>query len=92
VPAGRLGAIVVKLPLPPGCLPTLWNADRASDSVPGEHPGYYKTGDAGYVDEDGYVFVMGAHRRRHQRRRPPPVHRGGWRRSSPRIPTSPNAP
>jgi propionyl-CoA synthetase len=51
-----LGNIVVKLPLPPGCLPTLWNADeRFKSSLSAEFPGYYKTADAGYIDEDGYL-------------------------------------
>ncbi|MCC0023385.1 MAG: propionyl-CoA synthetase [Hyphomicrobiaceae bacterium] len=59
VPAGTLGNIVVKLPLAPGNLPTLWNADeRFKDAYLAEFPGYYKTADAGIVDEDGYVFVM----------------------------------
>jgi propionyl-CoA synthetase len=59
VPAGEIGALVVKLPLPPGTLPTLWNADqRFVDAYLKEFPGYYKTADAGYIDEDGYVFVM----------------------------------
>ncbi len=59
VSAGTLGNIVVKLPLPPGALPTLWNADqRFRDSYLLEFPGYYKTADAGYKDEDGYAFVM----------------------------------
>ena len=50
----------VKLPLPPACLPTLWNADeRFRESYLDEFPGYYKTADAGFKDEDGYVFVMG---------------------------------
>jgi propionyl-CoA synthetase len=53
------GNLVCKLPLPPGTLPTLWNADsRYQDSYLSEFPGYYKTGDAGFIDEDGYVFVM----------------------------------
>ena len=59
VPRGQMGAISIKLPLPPGCLPTLWNADqRWIDSYLTEYPGYYKTGDAGYMDEEGYLFVM----------------------------------
>ena len=58
-PAGEIGALVVKLPLPPGTLPTLWNAgQRFHDTYLAQFPGYYKTGDAGFIDEDGYVFVM----------------------------------
>lgn len=56
---GEIGALVVKLPLPPGTFPTLWNADE--DFVAtylSQFPGYYKTADAGYMDEDGYVYVM----------------------------------
>jgi propionyl-CoA synthetase len=59
VEAGRMGNIVIKLPLPPGCVPTLWGNDdafRAKYLDP--FPGYYHTADAGYRDEDGYVFVM----------------------------------
>ena len=53
------GAIVVKLPLPPGCLPTLWqNDDGFREAYLVDYPGYYKTADAGYLDEDGYLFVM----------------------------------
>jgi propionyl-CoA synthetase len=56
---GDIGAIVVKLPLPPSCLPTLWNNDqRFKDSYLSTFPGYYETADAGYIDEDGYIFVM----------------------------------
>ncbi|TYC60528.1 propionyl-CoA synthetase [Rhodobacterales bacterium] len=54
-----LGNIVVKLPLPPGSLPTLWNADkRFFDSYLAEFPGYYKTADAGTIDDDGYLSIM----------------------------------
>ena len=60
VPANKMGSIVVKLPLPPACLPTLWQADeRFAESYLAEFPGYYKTSDAGFMDEDGYLFVMG---------------------------------
>jgi len=56
---GKVGALVMKLPLPPGTLPTLWNADdRFVSSYLEAYPGYYQTGDAGFIDEDGYVFVM----------------------------------
>ncbi|MCO5132047.1 MAG: propionyl-CoA synthetase [Xanthobacteraceae bacterium] len=60
LPAGTMGSIVIKLPLPPGCLPTLWQQDeRCKEAYFNEFPGYYKTSDAGYKDADGYVFVMG---------------------------------
>jgi len=59
VPAGQTGAIVIRLPLPPGCFPTLWGNDAAYvEKYLTDYPGYYKTGDAGYIDEDGYLFVM----------------------------------
>jgi propionyl-CoA synthetase len=60
VPDGKMGSIVVKLPLPPSCLPTLWQQDeRMRESYLSEFPGYYKTADAGYKDADGYLFIMG---------------------------------
>jgi propionyl-CoA synthetase len=59
VKRGEIGALAVKLPLPPGSLPTLWNADeRYRKAYLDEFPGFYQTADAGYIDEDGYVFVM----------------------------------
>jgi propionyl-CoA synthetase len=59
VESGKIGAIVVKLPLPPGCLPTLWQNDaRFRESYLSEFPGYYQTADAGFIDEDGYVYIM----------------------------------
>jgi propionyl-CoA synthetase len=57
---GKMGNIVVKLPLPPGCLPTLWQNDaKFKESYLAEFPGYYKTADAGYKDQDGYLYIMG---------------------------------
>ncbi|MEP2717921.1 propionate-CoA ligase PrpE [Pseudophaeobacter sp.] len=59
VAAGELGAIAIKLPLPPGTLPTLWNAeDRFKKSYLTTFPGYYETGDAGMKDGDGYLYIM----------------------------------
>jgi propionyl-CoA synthetase len=59
VTSGEIGALSVELPLPPGALLTLYNADnRYIDSYLAQYPGYYETADAGYIDEDGYVFVM----------------------------------
>lgn len=60
LPANKMGSIVIKLPMPPACLPTLWQQDeRFKESYLNEFPGYYKTADAGYKDDDGYVYVMG---------------------------------
>jgi propionyl-CoA synthetase len=59
VAANQIGNIVVKLPLPPGCLPTLWNNDTGyQKAYMSSHPGYYLTADAGYKDEDGYLWIM----------------------------------
>ena len=60
VPANTMGTIAMKLPLPPGCFPTLWEDDaRFRDSYLTVFPGYCNTSDAGFLDEDGYVYVMG---------------------------------
>jgi propionyl-CoA synthetase len=57
--AGQIGSIAIKLPLPPGCLPTLWNNDAGYEtSYLTKHPGHYLTGDAGYKDGDGYLYIM----------------------------------
>ena len=59
VASGEIGALVAKLPLPPGTLPTLWNNDQGFlAAYMEEFPGYYKTADAGFIDAEGYVFVM----------------------------------
>ncbi len=59
VPSGQTGSLVVKLPLPPGCLPTLWDNDAGFvQSYLSQYPGYYLTADAGYKDADGYLWVM----------------------------------
>jgi propionyl-CoA synthetase len=60
LPPDEVGALVVKLPMPPGSTPTLWNAEeRYRETYLSAFPGYYQTADAGYIDEDGYFFVMG---------------------------------
>lgn len=60
LPAGKEGNIVIKLPLPPGNLVTLWrNDERFVKSYMSKYPGYYETSDGGYIDQDGYVYVMG---------------------------------
>lgn len=60
LPANTQGSIALKLPLPPSCLTTIWgDFDRYSDGYLTEFPGYYSSGDGGYIDEDGYLFIMG---------------------------------
>ena len=59
MPDGDIGSIVLKLPLPPGCLPTLWNNDAGYEgSYLSRYPGHYLTGDAGFRDDDGYLYIM----------------------------------
>ena len=59
LPKGELGAVAIKLPLPPGTLPTLWNAEeRFKNSYLSTFPGFYETGDAGLIDNDGYLYIM----------------------------------
>jgi len=59
VPPNKTGSIVIKLPLPPGCLTTLWNNDEGfQEAYLSRYPGYYLTGDAGFKDEDGYLSIM----------------------------------
>lgn len=86
LPPDTMGSIVVKLPLPPSCSPTLWNQDeRFKEAYLAEFPGYYKTADAGFKDGDGYLYIMGRTDGHHQRRRPSALDRrhGGGARKSP---------
>ena len=92
-PRGTLGNVVVKLPLPPGCLPTLWNADeRFRERLSRRVPRLLQDRRCRLHRRGRLPLHHGAHRRHHQRRRPPPVDRRAWRRWWPNIPTSPNAP
>jgi len=59
LPNGEEGAVVIQLPLPPGCLPTLWQDDKRYLEYVTERPGYYVTGDGGRFDTDGYLYIMG---------------------------------
>jgi propionyl-CoA synthetase len=60
MPANQEGSVAIRLPLPPGTLPTLWNGEaRFRETYLLRYPGYYLTGDGGYIDEDGYIFIMG---------------------------------
>ena len=60
VATGEEGEVAIRLPLPPGCLPNLWNnTERFKNAYLARHPGYFASGDGGYVDEDGYVFITG---------------------------------
>lgn len=59
LPNGEEGAVFIKLPLPPGCLPTLWKDDKRYLEYVTERPGYYVTGDGGRFDLDGYIYIMG---------------------------------
>jgi propionyl-CoA synthetase len=59
LPNGQEGSVAIKLPLPPGCLPTLWNDDKRYLDYVTDVPGYYVTGDGGFYDKDGYLFIMG---------------------------------
>ena len=60
VAAGEQGSVVIKRPLPPSCLPTVWgNQARFEESYLNAYPGYYLTGDGGFIDRDGYIFIMG---------------------------------
>jgi propionyl-CoA synthetase len=59
LPRGQVGSIAIRLPMPPGCLPTLWNNDAGFEkSYLTKHPGFYLTGDAGFQDDDGYLYIM----------------------------------
>ena len=60
MPVNQQGSIAIKLPLPPGCLPTIWgDFERLRSGYLRTFPGYYVSGDGGYKDEDGYIFIMG---------------------------------
>ena len=92
VPAGTMGSLVIKLPLPPGCLPTLYRQDeRMRESYLNEFPGYYKTADAGLIDDDGISPSSGG-RTTSSTLRDTACRPVEWRRSSPHTRTLRNAP
>ena len=87
-----MGTIALRLPLPPGCLPTLWGSDeRMRSSYLATFPGYYDTSDAGVIDADGYIYGAWAAPTTSSTSRATACPRAAWRRCWPATRTSPNA-